>query len=157
MTDCQIVQNLRRQLAALDERIAAFNAECERTSGHAVNPDNEIGGMRNRSARAKGRMMDRWDAQAREARRLHDERATLVNRIAWLESAPIRDRAAAMALAAWDALRVGDANPLTGAPIVKRNPKSIVTAGGNRWTCEEVTGLGPARVAELRAAQAVTA
>ena len=152
MTDAQMIAALVAQLAALDERIVAFNAECERTSGHAVNPDNEIGGMRGRSARAKGRMMDRWDEQARKARRLHEERATLCNRIAWLEAAPIRDRADALTLAAWDVLKAGDVNPLTGGTIVKRNPKSIVTTGGTRWTCEEVTGLSPARVAELRAA-----
>jgi len=146
------IDDLRRALAALDLRLAGFDAECRRTSGHAVNPDNEIGGMRSRSARAKGRLLARWDAQARESRRLYIKRQTLVNRIAWLEAAPIRDRNDALALAAWDALAVGDPFPLRpdSLTIIKKNRGSIRTSLGTVWTCEEVTGLSPARVRELR-------
>lgn len=146
------IEVLRAKLARIDQRIAAHDAECERTSGHVVNPDGEIGGMRSRSARAKGKLLDRWDNQARVSVALHDERHILANRIAWIEAQPERDRADALALAGWDALRVGDPNPLTGAPITKVNRGSIVSSG-NRWTMEEVTGLSPSRVAELRTTQ----
>lgn len=146
------LDRLREQLAALEERIAAHDAECARTSGHAVNPDNEIGGMRGRSARAKGRLLDRWDRQARESAKLHDERRTLAARIAWLEAAPIRERVDALVLAAWDALEVGDPFPLRpdSLTVARRSPYSVTTNSGTRWTCEEVTGLSRTRVAELR-------
>lgn len=146
------LDDLRAALARIDQRIAEHSAECERTSGHAVNPDGEIGGMRSRSARAKGKLLDRWDSQACHALALHDKRRILANRIAWVEAQPERDRADALALATWDSLRVSDPNPLTGSPITKVNRGSIVSSG-NRWTIEEVTGLSPSRVAELRAAQ----
>lgn len=146
---------LRSELAALDERIAAHVTECERTSGHAVNPDNEIGGMRSRSARGKARLMDRWDSQARESARLHDQRRSLAQRIEWLESAPIRDRADALALAWWDGLTVGDrvsvGNGALG--ITRKSAASVTLETGSRWTREGITGLSPARVAELRAKQ----
>lgn len=148
MGNCTI-DDLRAKLARIDQRIADHDAECERTSGHVVNPDNEIGGMRSRSARAKGKLLDRWDNQARVSVALHDERRLLANRIAWIEAKPERDRADALALAGWDSLQVGDPNPLTGAPITEVNRASIVSSG-NRWTMEEVTGLSPSRVAELR-------
>jgi len=71
---------------------------------------------------------------------------------AWLEAAPIRDRNDALALAAWDALAVGDPFPLRpdSLTIIKKNRGSIRTSLGTVWTCEEVTGLSPARVRELR-------
>lgn len=146
---------LRSELADLDVRIAAHVAECERTSGHAVNPDNEIGGMRGRSARGKARLMDRWDRQARESARLHGERRSLAQRIEWLESAPIRDRADALVLAWWDRLTVGD-HVLIGngtLAITRKSAASVTLETGSRWTREGITGLSPKRVAELRAAQ----
>ena len=142
---------MREQLTRLDERIAAHDAECARTSGHAVNPDNEIGGIRSRSKRSKGRLLDRWDEQARESARLHDQRRTLTARIAWLEAAPIRERVDALVLAAWDALEVGDPFPRRpdSPTVARRSPYSVTTNTGTRWTCEEVTGLSRTRVAEL--------
>lgn len=146
---------LRSELAALDERIAAHVAECERTSGHAVNPDNEIGGMRGRSARGKAQLMDRWDRQARESARLHGERRSLAQRIEWLEAAPIRDRFNAVSLMWWDALTVGSRITIGNGPlaITRKSAASVTLETGTRWTREELTGLSPKRVAELRAAQ----
>lgn len=149
------VAELRDELAALEARIAAHDAECERTSGHAVNPDNEIGGMRGRSARAKGKLLDRWDRQARETVRLHDQRRRLVARIAWLESAPLRDRLDAGALLWWESLTAGDTITVGNGTrtIARKSAASVTLETGTRWTREELTGLSPKRVAELRAVQ----
>lgn len=149
------LDKLRSELADLDVRIAAHAAACERTSGHAVNPDNEIGGMRGRSARGKARLLDRWDRQAREATTLHDQRRTLALRIAWLEFAPARDRADALALAWWDRLVVGDRVVVGNGTlaITRKSAASVTLETGSRWTREGITGLSPKRVAELRAKQ----
>lgn len=149
------LDKLRSELADLDVRIAAHAAACERTSGHAVNPDNEIGGMRGRSARGKAQLMDRWDRQAREATTLHDQRRTLALRIEWLESALIRDRFDAVSLMWWDALTVGSRITIGNGPlaITRKSAASVTLETGTRWTREELTGLSQKRVAELRAAQ----
>lgn len=149
------LDRLRSELATLDERIAAHAAACERTSGHTVNPDNEIGGMRSRSARGKAQLIDRWDRQAREATTLHGQRRTLALRIEWLESAPIRDRADALALAWWDDLTVGSRVSVGNGTlaITRKSAASVTLETGSRWTCEGITGLSPTRVAELRAKQ----
>lgn len=146
------IEELRAKLATLDERIAAHVAECERTSGHAVNPDNEIGGMRNRSARGKARLLARWDSQALESTRLVGERRILANRIAWLEAAPVRDRQDVALLAWWDGLKAGDGIKIgNGMLAIKRKSAASVTLEtGTRWTCQELTGLDRGRVAELR-------
>lgn len=147
------LDELRVILAAIEARIAAHDAECKRTSGHAVNPDNEIGGMRSRSARAKGRMLDRWDRQAKIARELVAKRDKVKDCIRWVEAAPARDRRDALLLAGWDALAPGDPFPLRRElTVARKSDASVTLESGTRWTREEVTGLRPARVAELRAA-----
>ena len=150
-----LIDQLRFELATLDERIAAHVAACERTSGHAVNPDNEIGGMRNRSARAKEKSLDRWDSQAREPARLHGQRRTLVARIVWLEAAPIRDRRDAATLAWWDGLEAGSKIVIGNGPlaIARKSDASVTLETGTRWAREEITGLSPKRVKELLATQ----
>lgn len=58
----------------------------------------------------------------------------------------------------WDQLVAGDQLWQDGGPMIaKMNRGSAITASGTRWTCQEVTGLSPARVAELRAELAAAA
>lgn len=71
------LENIEGQLARVNVRLAALAAEMDRTSGRAINPDGEIGGMRGRSRRAKGQIIARWDRQAAEHRELVAARTTL--------------------------------------------------------------------------------
>lgn len=139
------VEELRAQLARVNARIAALEAETERTSGRALNPDGEIGGMRGRSRRAKGRILDRWDRQAREHVQLVADRAALEAAIREAEGAAGRAAARAGAEAAErrDRARVA-ALPLANDPAAPihmtaaewartpRDFRSIIERGGLR-------------------------
>lgn len=146
------LDKLRADLVRVETKIAELSAECERTGGAATNPEGDIGGIRSRSRRQKDRILDRWDQQSRDWRRLTEERYTLRARIRWAEGATGRARAQMAKLLWWDSLAAGDQLWPDGGPtIAKMNRGSAITTNGTRWTCQEMTGLSPARVAELRA------
>lgn len=71
------VEEIEAELAKVDARIEQHNAECQRTSGHALNPAGDIGGIRSRSKRQKRQMWERWDRQAKESIALHQKRDLL--------------------------------------------------------------------------------
>lgn len=152
------LETLRADLTRVETRIAELSAECDRTSGAATNPEGEIGGIRSRSRRQKDQLTARWDRQSADWRRLVGERDALKARIRWAEGATGRARAELAKLLWWDGLVAGDLLWSDGGPtIAKKNRGSAITTSGTRWTCQEVTGLSPARVAELRTELATAA
>lgn len=128
---------IRAQLAAVEAKLAALNLECDRTSGLALNPDNEIGGIRSRSRRQKGRIINRWDRQSADMKRLTEERKVLQARLRAAEAAPLAAKAEEILEARVRGLAPGDL-VWCGYPepceVIKVNQKSVSvrTPGGRR-------------------------
>ena len=149
-------------LDVLRHELAECNAQIEQhlassISGSTMNPAGDIGGIRSRSQKRKQQIFDRYSREARRHVELIEKRDSLKQRIAYIESQPKRDRTLLQRDIAlyhwWNNLKSGDTiKPGNNALlIVKKNTKSVVTAGGSKWTIHEITGLSNSRISEIKA------
>lgn len=125
---------LQRELDMVNAAIERNDKEWVRTSGHALNPAGDIGGIRSRSPRQKGRIVARWDRQAAEGVALMRRKKALETRIA-AEKREVAREAQRPVLEAEiervlrDTLKPGDPVHVSGFPnpgtVVRVNAKSV--------------------------------
>ena len=146
---------LQQKLIEINHTLEVFYAECQRTDGFHINPAGDIGGIRSRSRKVKGQMFDRWTKQAHEGVELEKKKKLLLNQIAWVTAAPLREKRDINLLIAWDNLEPGmEFRPGNDAlKIIRKNKYSITTTGGINWSVVEVIGLSRKRIEELRLKQ----
>ena len=146
---------LQTRLADVESKLVKHYQECERTSGFVTNPAGDIGGIRSRSRKVKGQVFDRWTKQAHEGVELEKKKKLLLNQIAWVTAAPLREKRDINLLIAWDNLDPGmEFRPGNDAlKIIRKNKYSITTTGGINWSVVEVIGLSRKRIEELRLKQ----
>ncbi|MCG3207209.1 MAG: hypothetical protein FOGNACKC_00809 [Anaerolineae bacterium] len=85
------LEQLERELATVNDAIDSLHKKAARTSGFAVNPVGEIGGIRSRSKRQKRKLMEKWDREVAELVGLYRRKRALESEIAALKVAPKRE------------------------------------------------------------------
>lgn len=125
-----MAKSLQEQLDAVNKKLEKHHAEWERTSGHALNPAGEIGGIRSRSRRQKARIWVRWDRQASEGVALVREKKRLEACIAAEAREALRPAAEArIERCLRDTLKKGDRVNVAGfqttGVVVRVNAKTV--------------------------------
>ena len=130
MTRPETIERLRTGLARLEGRLTGLRVF--------------EGGAHHRAAMA-----------AEERRQMLTLRRQVEARLDALDPRATGGHRDALMLAWWDSLRPGDTWLPPGRPlrIRRKAPGCLTLHGGARWTVEDLTGLPPGRIAELRAAR----
>lgn len=153
--EMRLLDDLKSKLAKCNEQIEQHLASS--TSGAAMNPAGDIGGVRSRSRKRRRQIFERYSKEAKEHIELLKRREDLKRRIAYIESSSERERRALQRDISlyrwWNSLKPGDTiEPGNNVLVItKKNAKSVVVSSGSRWTMYEVTGLTNDRVSYIKA------
>lgn len=145
------VDELREQLEAAEEKLRELDRK--QLSGADINPGMEIGGIRSRSKRQKGRIIDRLTREAHEYAKLKKHVENLRRQLKIEEERPAREEKRRIENIKWAMkwinIKPGD-KILVGAShitVKKKNKKSITATSGTNWSRFEIIGMSDAEFA----------